>query len=110
MATDAATGKTYTADVVQFLRPNGRQKPITTQLPADTHDAYRAMLAAGCRFETEVLRTQEVSVTITRDEKDFDISVTPNGPEVQGGMVAMLQARLWEEEPDTDDDTAATEG
>lgn len=95
MSTQEQTSETYSADVIQFLRPDGRQKSITTQLPADTYDAYRAMLAAGCRLEAEVLLTEQVSMTITRDGEDLDISLTPNGPEVQVGVAAMLRAGLW---------------
>ena len=45
MSTDQAS-KTYDAEAVQYLRPSGRQKSITTQLPVDTRDAYQAMLVA----------------------------------------------------------------
>ena len=98
MATQEQTSGTYTADVIQFLRPDGLQIPITTRLPIDTHDAYQAMLAAGCRLEAEVLLTGEVSVTIadTTAEVDVDCRVIENGPEVQEAQAAMLRAREWE--------------
>lgn len=89
--------KTFTADVLQYLLPDGRQKKINTELPAELESAYRDMLACGCRLEAEVLTTGEVSVTIfdLGTEDDRDISVTPNGPEVPAGMIAMLQREAW---------------
>lgn len=47
--------------------------------------------------EAEMLRTGEVSLTISdpKEEMDVDIEVMPNGPDVQRGMVAMLGRRLW---------------
>ena len=98
MSTQEQTSDTYTADGIQFLRPDGRQIPITTRLPIDTHDAYQAMLAAGCRLEAEILQTNLVSVTIadTTAEVDLDCRVIENGPEVQEAQAAMLRARLWE--------------
>ena len=94
MGIQAETSNTYEAEVVQYLRPNGRQKLITTRLPIDTYDAYRAMLTAGCRLEAEVLMTGQVSVTIFDREKeeDLDCRVVKNGPTVQEAMAAMLRA------------------
>ena len=97
MSTDQAS-KTYAAEVIQYLRPDGRQVPVTTRLPVDTHDAYQAMLAAGCRLEAEVLMTSQVSVTIfdVKSEEDLDCRVVENGPAVQEAQSSMLRARPWE--------------
>jgi hypothetical protein len=88
-----------TVKLIQFLRPDGRENPVETDLPDCANDDYQDMLAAGCRFEAEMLMTDEVSVTISDDGSDIDISLTPNGPEVQRGMVAMLSRRLWRSVP-----------
>lgn len=87
----------YTADVLQFLMPNGRQHPNSTELPIATKVDYDDMVKQGCRFEAEMLTTGHVSVTISnpQTEEDIDISVTANGPEVQNGMVEMLSRRKW---------------
>lgn len=84
-----------TVDVLQFLMPDGRRNPTSTTLPIECRDAYNDMLAHGCRFEAEMLQTGEVSVSIDDSEDYVDISVTPNGPEVQAGMVEMLKRGLW---------------
>ncbi len=87
--------ETYTAELVQFMRPRGDMQSVTTQLPIATEPRYQEMLAAGCRLECEELKTEEVSVTIKNDEEDVDIEVSPNGPDVQVGLVAMLERGLW---------------
>lgn len=93
---------TFRFTMTQFMRPDGRQKQIETELPCVVQDDYNAMIAAGYRLEAEVLTTDEVSITITEakvtcDEQDVDFSVTNNGPEVITGLVEMLQRREWEQ-------------
>lgn len=94
-------GEHYTAEVLQFLMPNGMRKLTSTELPIETKAAYEDMLQSGCRFEAEVLRSGQVSITISDPvkEEDVDISLTGNGPEVQRGMVEMLQRKLWQSRP-----------
>lgn len=79
----------------QFLRPNGRQREVETDLPAECQGAYLEMLAHGCRFEAEMLVTGQVSVTISNGEVDLIMSLIPNGPEVQEAMANMLRSRPW---------------
>jgi len=87
-----ASTRTTEVDVIQFMRPSGRQNPTSTILPFDLQDEYDRMRLAGCRFEAEVLSTGEVSVTIfdTHEEIDIAIAVLPNGPGVQPAMARML--------------------
>jgi len=87
--------KTFRAELTQFLRPNGRQKRQYTNLPINIQPLYSEMLIANCRLEAEVLMNNMVSITVSNGEEDIDISLTRNGPEVQMGMVAMLQRRRW---------------
>lgn len=88
--------KTFTAKLTQYLRPDGRQVEVETELPMAVLGAYKHMTNYGCRLECEVLTTGEVSVTVTHpDVGDIDISVTENGPEVHEGIVRMLQRRVW---------------
>lgn len=89
----------YTADVIQYMMPDGRQVPTSTKLPMDSHAAYLDMQKHSCNFGAEMLMTGEISVTIEdrKERVDVDIEVIPNGPDVQKGMVAMLNRRLWRE-------------
>lgn len=89
----------FTAELVQYMMPNGRAKDVTTELPDEARDDYNAMTGAGCRLEAEVLVTDEVSVTIfdPDEEVDVDIEVVPNGPGVQQALLKMLKRRLWDQ-------------
>lgn len=95
METKTSVGDTFKADVMQFIMPHGDENPTSTQLPIAAEPLYLAMLEHGCRFEAEMLQTREISVTITSQDDDIDISITPNGPDVQVGMVAMLERQPW---------------
>lgn len=89
--------ETFEAEVVQFLMPDGRRRDTSTKLPMACRPAVEEMQKAGCRFEAEMLTTGEISVTISnpKEGEDIDISLTPNGPEVQAGMIAMLDRAMW---------------
>ena len=77
--------------VIQFLRPNGKQREQETDLPDSLKSAYQQMLSNGRRFTAEMLTTGEISVCIEDPEKgDLFCEVIPNGPEVQAAMAKML--------------------
>jgi len=87
----AQASETFTADVTQFLRPTGRVRACTVDLPLLAKHGYDAMHDAGCRLTAEELTTGEVSLCIEEPGLgDFDICLTPNGPEVRSNLVAML--------------------
>lgn len=79
--------------VTQFLRPDGRVQQATTELSDEPglEDKYNLLAELGLRFTAEVLTTGEVSTCIEHELGDFDMSITPNGPEVQKGMIDMLR-------------------
>jgi len=89
--------ETFTADIIQFMRPDGRQVERTVELPKQFEPNYLNMINSGCRFESEVLSTGEVSLTLanTAEEEDVDIEVVENGPEVPLALVGMLKRLLW---------------
>ncbi len=86
----------YMADVVQFLMPNGRRRYTSVELPCSTKQQHESLTKSGYWLEAEILTTGQVSVTISDGEKDIDISLTQNGPEVVSGIVEMLGRKLWE--------------
>ncbi len=88
--------ETYTVSVIQYLKPVGHQKRVLTELPIESQANYLDMDKAGYYFEAEMLRTGDISVTISKEGFDLDIEVIPNGPGVQEAMVKMLERRLWE--------------
>ena len=66
----------------QYLRPSGR--PISIELPCseELKSSVEEIIKRGYRFEAEVLRTGEVSLTVSDGEQDLAIELTSNGPEV----------------------------
>ena len=87
---------TFEAQVMQFMRPDGRRNPTSTMLSDEVLPQYREMQSAGFRFESEVLRTGQVSVAISGDEDDADSEIVANGPKVRDAMEKMLKRKRWE--------------
>lgn len=75
----------------QFLRPNGRQQEVTSEISDQYLQAYEALIQAGLRITMEVLMTGLVSICVEHEEYgDLDIEVVPNGPEVTTAVESML--------------------
>jgi len=85
-------------EVVQYFRPNGRQRLMTTELDDVLENLYEDMTEHGCRFEAEVLNTGEVSVTVYDGNQDIEIAVVQNGSDVQRTMEEMLRRQSWKKE------------
>jgi 4-diphosphocytidyl-2C-methyl-D-erythritol kinase len=87
--------QTCTVEVIQFLRPNGRQVQWKTELDINTKSLYDDMVQHSCRFEAELLSTGQAHTTISDGENDLDVIVVPNGPEIRRGMEQMLRNKRW---------------
>lgn len=77
----------------QFLRPNGRQIPVTIDLDEETERMAQAILARGLKFEIEELRNGMISATVADPKEDRDLmfaKFVPNGPEVPEAIKAMI--------------------
>lgn len=80
---------------VQFMLPNGRQEP--TSLPVDDPStgklASEILMTKRYRFECEVLRTGQVSVTCadSQEQEDIAIEVCRNGPAVTAAVSKMVK-------------------
>ena len=81
-----------TVEITQFIAPHGEQRPRTAEVPDDCAVGYESLRRHGCRLTAEVLMTGHVSQCIEHTEGDYDIEVTPNGPEVQAALVKMIRA------------------
>jgi hypothetical protein len=72
----------------QYLRPDGRKRPVLIERPAEIEALAKAIIDAGYRFEIEELTTGEASMEILKDVPDPDINdslameICPNGPTV----------------------------
>lgn len=81
---------------IQYMRPDGRKSPFTTEVSDDLRDKWGEVRRSGLRLASEHLITNDVSVTLENDEGDFDIEVTPNAP---GKPVAAVEAILRRFDP-----------
>ncbi|HNP16327.1 MAG TPA: hypothetical protein PKI99_07695, partial [Terrimesophilobacter sp.] len=73
--------------VTQYVRPDGRRREIGIVRPSEIAEMAQRCLAAGMRFEAEVLTTGHVSLTVVGkdddgEEGDIAIRVVKNGPGV----------------------------
>lgn len=76
----------------QYLLPDGRRQIIFIDIAPDLATKAHQLIALGLAFEIEVLRTGEVSATITDPlQGDLDISVFPNDPGVQQRIEELIR-------------------
>lgn len=68
----------------QYLLPHGREKAIFINRDDLVGQRAGELIEDGLRFESEILRSGEVSLTIHDPETDEDIAIeiTQNGPDV----------------------------
>lgn len=81
-------------EFIQYLRPNGRRRPVSVDRPEDVADKAALIVAAGYRLECEELNTGHVSLTIfdPDDEVDVGIEVVPNGPDVPDAVDKLIMS------------------
>lgn len=76
-------------EFTQYLRPDGRQRKITIDLP-EVQSKADAIIAAGFVFEIEVLSEGTVSATISDDLYDHSNVLASNSPDVPAAIAAMI--------------------
>ncbi len=80
-----------TIHFTQFLRPNGRQVPVTIEMRDEVAPKVKEIEACGCRLTAEHLRTGEVSFAIEEPLLgDMDVIVCANGPELVEPLHQMI--------------------
>ena len=78
-------------EIIQFLRPDGRQQMVKTAIPSELKPKYDAIRDAGLRMTAEVLSTGKVSIWIEDPGRgDFQGAIVNNGPEVPGAIQDLL--------------------
>lgn len=80
----------------QYLLPDGRRRDETIERPADVEAQAQKFIAAGGRYECEILTTGEVSFTAVfcdedGDEQDVEIEICANGPAVRDAVDALVR-------------------
>jgi hypothetical protein len=79
--------------LIEFTRyslPNGRRSTETIERPAPIAELASAIVAAGYRFECEMLGDGTVSLTIADDNADHAIELCPNGPGIPAAVERLI--------------------
>ena len=68
----------------QFLRPDGRRRDVTIDMPEEIEAKAHELIEAGYRFEIEELTTGHVHMDCSRpdDDEPVALKVCANGPPV----------------------------
>lgn len=93
MSEDFQTTATEPTGEVTFIRytpPHGRRSVETTLRPLPIARRASEIVAAGYRFEIEVLSEGTVSLTIADDECDHAIELCRNGPEIPAAVDRLI--------------------
>lgn len=84
--------KTYHIPFTQYMLPDGRKSK--QNFATEDRDVWRnacILLNAGFCFEAEILRTGDVSFTVTNvEDGDYEIAVCPNDASVVDAIGQML--------------------
>ena len=81
-------------EVRQYVRPHGRIRPITIDMPKELESIIKQIHDSGFRLAAEVLRsanTDDVSFTIENDEMDLDIEIVPNGSGTREALERLIR-------------------
>ncbi len=76
---------------IQYLRPDGRQVPVSIDRPDEIANLARRIIDRGFRFECEHLSTGHASLTIASHDDDEDIEIVRNGPDVPVAIDRMVK-------------------
>ena len=80
---------------IQFLRPNGRQKPIQMHASEEIEKLAGECVRKGALFTAEVLTTGAVSLAceykVDFDTQDICIEICKNGPDVVGAVEKLIR-------------------
>lgn len=77
----------------QYMMPDGRKTYHEVKRPPEIEEMAHRVIADGLRFESEVLSTGEVSITVfdPRIEEDVAIEICPNGPEIRAATDKLVK-------------------
>ena len=75
----------------QYLRPNGRTRDVTIDMPEDIEKKAQELLATGHHFDIEELTTGMVSMTCEKGDDIISIQVCENGPPVEDAVKELIE-------------------
>jgi hypothetical protein len=71
-----------TIPFTQYLRPNGRKRPVEIDRPKEIEAIACRFIASGGHYECEALTTGHASLTAVKFDRDVCIELRMNGPDV----------------------------
>lgn len=82
------------AQVIQYLRPNGRQVTRRVVIPDDCQKQYDLVHACGCRLTCEQMMNGRAVQYISNDNGDFDVVTTAAGAKWAAlkALIKMIEA------------------
>ena len=78
----------------QYLLPDGRPKDTHIDRSPEIEELAFKFIEGGGRYEAEILRTGEVSLTAHKNDEDIAIVICPNGPGVGEKVDELVRASL----------------
>jgi hypothetical protein len=75
----------------QYLRPNGRQRPVEIDMPKEVEEKAQTLISDGYHFDIEQLATGMISMTCEKGDEIVSMEVCPNGPEVVDGVQKIIE-------------------
>jgi hypothetical protein len=88
----------------QYLLPNGRQRPMTIDMPEDVEKKAHALIERGCHFDIEILRTEEVSMTCECGDEMLACEICENGPQIKEAVRDLVEDAVDNFVPEGEDD------
>ena len=74
----------------QFHRPNGKRSKVEIDRPTDIDKMARDLVRMGYDFEIEVLRGDEIHMTVSNEDGDLCSRICENGPQVPISVDSMI--------------------
>lgn len=95
MSTPSQSSVGYRMPFTQHLLPDGRKREVWIDMDASVGETAQYLIDCGCRFECELLRTGEVSLTAELDDEDGEtrvlaMEILPNGPGVRAAVERLV--------------------
>jgi hypothetical protein len=85
-----------TIPFTQYLRPDGRQRPVWIERPAEIVALADQLRQAGYHFDIEELTTGAISMTVetTGDDEPLAHELCPNGPAVPDAVDRLIRTAV----------------
>lgn len=77
--------------VTQFMRPDGRRKPIVLQIPDDCEAKVKELQACGCEITCEQMMNGQAVQYISHNEGDFAIEMSSSGKDADAALLKMIR-------------------